>query len=127
MYDTHQRCLKVDINDIETELRHEKTPNLTTKHKYHKSNRTLLSPKSNPKSIDSKLSDFQVQNLAAQAAKMKEMFLKEYEELITEKNNEINSLNAQIRDLKSHNKQLVTDVKDYLRRIKDMEEEIKQK
>ena len=75
---------------------------------------TLISPKSTTKSSPgSKLSDLQKQNLMAHTAKMKELFLKEYEQLITEKNDQINKLSQRIRDLKHENKHIKSENQDF--------------
>lgn len=53
-----------------------------------------------------KQADIQREKIATQTAKMKELFLKEYEELINEKNSEIKQLNEQLSTVNYDTKDL---------------------
>lgn len=58
---------------------------------------------------------------------MKELFLKEYEDLITEKNNEIKGLNEQLSKVNYDKKDYAIEIKELKYKIKTMEDDIKDK
>jgi predicted nucleic acid-binding Zn-ribbon protein len=58
---------------------------------------------------------------------MKELFLKEYEDLITEKNNEIKGLNEQLSKVSYDKKDYAIEIKELKYKIKTMEDDIKDK
>lgn len=98
--------LEVDLCNSKKELR-----------KAHKKILKYKQLKEHADVLQRKQAEVQKENILIQTAKMKEMFLKEYEDLIIEKNNEIKRLNEKVHSVldeknevesKSQGKHLIT-------------------
>ena len=102
---THQQSDKV--SDLEKEI-HQLKKDLRRAHK------KIMKYKQLKEHSDMELqrqSENQKESMGAQTAKMKELFLKEYEELIIEKNNEIKYLTSELNTSSSDNKDLQFEIK----------------
>ena len=69
----------------------------------------------------------QKENILSQTAKMKELFLKEYEELIMEKNEEISKLGSHLNKAKKITKEKDFESEQLSNQVKQLNQELKEK